>query len=88
MVPVDSSRGTVILFHGYAGNRSQVVEESDFFNEMGYSTVLGDFLGSGGSTGGGTTIGFYESEQVKAVVDFIGGPAILFGTSMGSVAIM
>jgi uncharacterized protein len=92
-VPVDSSTGTVLLFHGYAGNKSQMVKESDQFNEMGFTTILVDFLGSGGSTGNKTTIGFYESDQVKNVFDFFKQKdqdqrIIMFGTSMGAVSIM
>ena len=91
-VPVDGSKGTVLIFHGYAGNKSQMVKESDQFNELGYSTILVDFLGSGGSTGNNTTIGFYESDQVKRVFDYftmLGEERIMmFGTSMGAVAIM
>jgi alpha-beta hydrolase superfamily lysophospholipase len=91
-VPVDSSKGTVLLFHGYAGNKSQMIKESNQFNELGYNTILVDFLGSGGSTGDKTTIGFYESDQVKCVYDYFTTAnekdIIMFGTSMGSVAIM
>lgn len=91
-VPVDNSKGTVLIFHGYAGNKSQMVKESNQFNELGYGTILVDFLGSGGSTGNKTTIGFYESDQVKTVFDFVKTKGheriIMFGTSMGAVAIM
>lgn len=91
-VPVDRSTGTVLIFHGYAGNKSQMVKESNQFNKLGYTTILVDFLGSGGSTGNKTTIGFYESDQVKSVFDFVRNDRqeriIMFGTSMGAVAIM
>ena len=91
-VPVDDSKGTVLIFHGYAGNKSQMVKESNQFNELGFATILVDFLGSGGSTGNSTTIGFYEADQVKTVFDFFKNNnqerMIMFGTSMGAVAIM
>lgn len=91
-VPVESSKGSVLIFHGYAGNKSQMVKESNQFNKLGFTTILVDFLGSGGSTGNRTTIGFYESDQVKTVFDFVRNegeePIIMFGTSMGAVAIM
>src|SRR5262245_47095689 len=32
----DSSRGTVILFHGYGGNKSSMLDKSDIFQQMGY----------------------------------------------------
>jgi pimeloyl-ACP methyl ester carboxylesterase len=82
----------VLIFHGYAGNKSQMVKESIQFNALGYSTILVDFLGSGGSTGNKTTIGFYESEQVKYVYEWFSQISVenilMFGTSMGAVAIM
>jgi len=91
-VPVDSAKGTVILFHGYAGNKSTLLEKSNLFNDLGYNTVLVDFAGSGGSTGNKTTIGFYESDQVKAVMDYVKKTGeqhiVLFGISMGSAAIL
>jgi len=49
-------------------------------------------MGSGGSEGNQTTLGFKESDEVKSVFDYLikqGEKNIyLFGTSMGSVAIM
>lgn len=91
-IPVDDSKGTVLIFHGYAGNKSQMIKESNQFNELGFATILVDFLGSGGSTGNKTTIGYYESDQVKSVFDFVNKDGhrriIMFGTSMGAVAIM
>jgi uncharacterized protein len=91
-IPVDSAKGTVIIFHGYAGNKSQMLKVSEAFRGLGYNSVLVDFLGSGGSTGDRTTIGFYESEQVEGVYRFFKERGeeriVLFGTSMGAVAIM
>ena len=49
-------------------------------------------MGSGGSEGNRATLGFMESEQVKRVYDYLTGKGekkiILFGTSMGAVAIL
>jgi alpha-beta hydrolase superfamily lysophospholipase len=60
--------------------------------EMGFNTLLIDFMGSGGSEGSQTTIGFREAEQVKASFELLkqrGTTDIfLFGTSMGAVAIL
>lgn len=91
-IPIDSSKPTILIFHGYAGNKSQMVKRSNLLNDLGYNTVLVDFLGSGASTGNKTTIGYYESDQVKYVFNFfknqIQSDIILYGISMGSVAIM
>lgn len=57
--------GTVILFHGYGGEKSSMLDKAGIFLKTGYNTLLVDFMGSGGSEGSQTTIGFMEAEQVK-----------------------
>lgn len=85
-------KGTVILFHGYSGEKSSMIDKSNEFIKMGFSTLLVDFMGSGNSEGYQTTIGFKEATQVKTTFDYLqkkGEKNIyLFGTSMGAVAIM
>ncbi|RDI13341.1 hypothetical protein DEU42_103252 [Flavobacterium sp. AG291] len=87
-----NTKGTVILFHGYGGDKSQLIDKSDKFIAMGYNTLLVDFMGSGGSEGNTTTIGYFEAQQVKSCYDYIlktGEKNIhLFGTSMGAAAIL
>ena len=92
LVRNEKPKGTVILFHGYGGEKSSMIDKSNEFIKMGFSTLLVDFMGSGNSEGNQTTIGYKEAEQVKTAFDYIkekGEKNIyLFGTSMGSVAIM
>ncbi|MCE7065297.1 alpha/beta hydrolase [Dyadobacter sp. CY326] len=87
-----SSRGTVIIFHGYAGEKSSMLDRSEEFAKLGFNTFLVDFMGSGGSEGNQTTLGFTEAEEVKTAYDYVlkrGEKSIyLFGTSMGAVAIL
>jgi len=89
---IANAKGTVLLFHGYGGEKSSMLEKSDIFNNLGYSTLLVDFMGSGKSEGNQTTIGYLEAEQVKSSFEYIkekGEQHIyLFGTSMGAVAVM
>lgn len=88
----DDSKGTIILFHGYGGSKSAMLSTSEEFTNQGFNTLLVDFMGSGGSEGNQTTIGFKEAEEVKTCFDFLtknGEKNIyLFGTSLGAVAIM
>jgi alpha-beta hydrolase superfamily lysophospholipase len=88
----DSARGTVILFHGYGGNKSLMLDKADEFLKMGYNTMLVDFMGSGGSEGNTTTIGFKEAAEVQDCYEYLVRNHFqnisLFGTSMGSVAVM
>lgn len=88
----DSGKGTVILFHGYSGEKSSMLDKSDEFLNLGYNTFIVDFMGSGGSEGNQTTLGFKESEEVKTAFDYLTAQGekniYLFGTSMGAVAIL
>lgn len=91
-IPTDRAIGTVILFHGYGGKKSDLLDKSNEFIKMGYNTLLVDFMGSGDSEGNQTTIGYKEAEEVKTTYDYISDRGekniYLFGTSLGAVAIM
>lgn len=91
-ISVDSSKGTVALFHGFSGNKSLMLQKSNEFNILGYNTLLVDLMGSGGSEGYQTTIGYREGDNVKDCYSWLvaqGESNIhLYGTSMGAVAIM
>jgi alpha-beta hydrolase superfamily lysophospholipase len=92
LIKADSSRGSVILFHGYGGEKSSMLDKADEFLKLGYSTLLVDFMGAGGSEGNQTTIGFREAEEVKSCYAYLlskGEKKIyLFGTSLGAAAIL
>lgn len=91
-IKTKNAKGTIVLFHGYGGKKSDMTYKSDEFIKMGYSTLLVDFMGAGGSEGNQTTIGFKEAENVKCCYDYLqqqGEKNIyLFGTSMGAAAIL
>jgi pimeloyl-ACP methyl ester carboxylesterase len=83
----------VILFHGYAGEKSSMLPEAQAFIEFGMSVLLVDFRGSGESSEKYTTIGYHEAEDVAAVIrytqtNFRHTSIILYGHSMGAVAIL
>lgn len=92
LMDVPNAKGTIILFHGYGGEKSSMLDKAYLFQGLGYSTFLVDFMGCGGSEGSQTTIGFKEAMDVKSAYDYIkakgGSTIILFGTSMGAVAAM
>jgi alpha-beta hydrolase superfamily lysophospholipase len=92
-ITVPDSKGTVILFHGYAGEKSSLLGRADQFIALGYTVFLIDFIGSGESNGNTTSVGFHEARQVKVCFDYVKAQQpqteiYLFGTSMGSVAIL
>lgn len=88
----DSSSGTVILFHGYGGTKSSMLDKANEFLSLNYSVLLVDFMGCGDSEGNQTTIGYLEAEQVKSCIAYLREQKeeniFLFGTSMGAAAIM
>lgn len=86
-------RGIALLFHGYAGRKSDLVSEGQAFLEMGFQPVLIDLLGHGGSDGNSTSIGYFEAEDIIASVEFFRGkypeqPLVVFGFSMGAVSVL
>lgn len=92
-VPNPKQSGLVIMFHGYASCKSDLLAAAAQFNLMGYEVLLVDFRGSGGSSGNDTSIGFKESKDVAQSIAYSTNQwpnrrIILYGVSMGSAAIL
>jgi len=91
-IKTENAKGSVILFHGYSGNKSLMLDKAEVFLELGYNTLLVDFMGSGGSEGNQTTIGYLEAGQVQTCFNYLRTQGeqniFLYGTSMGAVATM
>jgi len=93
----DQGKGTplVILFHGYSAEKTSLLREAKILLDLGISVLLVDFRGSGGSSESYTTVGIREGDDVAAVVRYANDSlshthtsTILFGQSMGAVAIL
>jgi pimeloyl-ACP methyl ester carboxylesterase len=86
------AKGTVILFHGYTSCKSMILPRAYPLLRAGYNCLLVDFMGSGGSGGNGTTIGYREAMEVADCYRFIEAKneqkIYMLGSSMGAVAIM
>jgi alpha-beta hydrolase superfamily lysophospholipase len=84
--------GTIIMFHGHAANKSDILEEAQSFQNMNYRVLLVDFRAHGNSEGSVCTIGAEEAKDVKAAYDHVkasGEENIIFwGISMGAAAQM
>jgi len=83
----------VILFHGYSAEKTSLSDEAKILLDLGVSTLLVDFRGSGGSSESYTTIGLRESEDVADIVNYVEknlrhSSVVLFGQSMGAAAIL
>ena len=91
-LPVEGAKGSIVIFHGYLGEKSGMLNKAYVLQAAGYNTLLVDFRGSGGSEGNSTTLGFRETEEVVAAYNWILkkriGLCYLYGNSMGAVAIL
>ncbi|WP_160714591.1 alpha/beta hydrolase [Chitinophaga solisilvae] len=91
-IPTPNATGTVIVLHGYLGNKGAHLAEAMWFRQLGYNVYLQDFRGHGNSDGYTCSIGYYESEDVKLAWDYVTAktpqPVVLWGMSMGAAAIM
>lgn len=64
-------KGVVILMHGIRANRLQLVDHARFLFHAGYSVLLFDFQAHGESVGKHITVGYLESRDATAAVNFI-----------------
>ncbi|MCP5022687.1 MAG: alpha/beta fold hydrolase [bacterium] len=83
----------VIIFHGYSTEKTTLLREAKGMLELGASVLLVDFRGSGGSSESYCTVGVHEARDVAAMVRYARqqlehSSIVLFGQSMGAVAIM
>ena len=92
LMKTEAAKGTVILFHGFGDEKSMMLDRAYVLLNLGYNTLLVDFMGSGGSEGNQTSIGFYEAKEVKSAFDYVSSQGekniVLLGVSMGAAAIM
>lgn len=78
---------TVILAHGWTGNKSGQLDEALLFHD-GFNAVLFDFRNHGQSGDAATTQGIHEQRDLGAIVDWLvreKGPEtiVIWGQSMG-----
>ncbi len=91
-IKTEHPRGTVVLCHGYRHSKELMSRYCGLFK--GYNLLLFDFRGAGQSGGAFSSLGYYESEDVKAAIAFARvhsaqpTPLIVFGVSMGAAAIL
>ena len=62
-VPAEGARGTVLFFHGNAGNISHRLDYLLMFNRLRYSTLIVDYRGYGRSTGTPSEAGTYRDAE-------------------------
>jgi fermentation-respiration switch protein FrsA (DUF1100 family) len=87
-VPVQAARGTVLFFHGNAGNISHRIDYLSMFHRLGYQTFIFDYRGYGQSSGTPSESGTYA--DAEAAWNYLVGEKgiqpnriALFGESLG-----
>ena len=84
--------GTVIMFHGHGSSRSGIIKEAEAFYEMGWNVLMVDFRAHGNSEGSLSTVGYFESKDVKAAYSYIQSKKekniVLWGISLGASSIL
>lgn len=92
-VPHAETKGLVLMFPGYAESKESLLPSASTLHAIGYSLLLVDFRGAGGSSGGETSLGVREAKDVARSVEYAhvqwpGQPIVLYGMSMGAAAVM
>ncbi len=88
-IPSDNARGTVLFFHGNAGNISHRLESIATFKRMRLNVFIFDYRGYGQSQGRATETGTYRDAKAawSYLVETRGIEAnkiIVFGRSLGA----
>jgi fermentation-respiration switch protein FrsA (DUF1100 family) len=68
-VPAENALGSVLFFHGNAGNISHRLEYLEMFHRLRYSTLIVDYRGYGQSTGSPSETGTYR--DARAAWDYL-----------------
>ena len=91
--PVASEK-YIVLCHGYGFNRVGGIKYIEIFLKEGFNIVVYDHRNSGESEGQYTTMGYFEKEDLKLVIDYVYsrfGQQIILGThgeSMGAATVL
>lgn len=87
-VPAPDAKGTVLFFHGNAGNISHRINYLTMFRRLGYNTLLFDYRGYGQSSGTPSESGTYLDAQAAwrhliVTQKIVPEQIVLFGESLG-----
>ena len=89
---LEACRGTVVLVHGLNRSRAEMLSRAVFLAKNGYNALLFDLRHHGESGGKISSLGYYESNDVLAALNYLREqrhlecPVGLWGVSMGATA--
>jgi len=83
--PAPKQKGTVIVFHGNAGNAADRVYYLDALVPLGYRVILAEYPGYGGRKGDLGEASFVSDARasIRLASEQFGKPVILLGESLG-----
>lgn len=87
------TKKTVIIAHGYKGNRETMANYVKMFHEMGFNALVPDDRGHGESSGNYINFGWLDRldylQWINRVIDHVGKDSdiLLFGVSMGGATV-
>ena len=82
--PDTSSKGIVLLAHGWGRNRDRMVNRARMFGRWGYTTVIHSARDHGNSSPRRYMNAYRFAEDIEAVMNWIDSPVILYGHSAGA----
>jgi fermentation-respiration switch protein FrsA (DUF1100 family) len=88
-IPNNSAKGTVVFFHGNAGNISHRLESIDVFNRLDLNVFIIDYRGYGQSEGKVTEKGTYRDAEAAWIYltetrGISAKKIVIFGRSLGA----
>ena len=91
--PPAAPRDAIIICHGFAMNRNELLDLARGLRERGHAVLVFDFRAHGDSEGERSTIGLREADDIGAAIGFLKGrdelaglPIGVAGISMGAAA--
>ncbi|MCD6296108.1 MAG: alpha/beta hydrolase [Deltaproteobacteria bacterium] len=82
--PEGTSRGIVLLAHGWSRNRDRMTGRAKIFGKLGFTTVMHSARDHGNSSSHRFMNAFRFAEDIEAVLNWINEPVLLYGHSAGA----
>lgn len=79
-------RGVVLMAHGWGRNRDRMVRRARHFGRLGFTAVIHSARDHGRSSPRRLMNAVKMAEDIEAVLDWVGEPALLYGHSAGAAA--
>jgi uncharacterized protein len=76
-------RAALVVAHGFAMNRSELLDLAHALQARGYAVLLFDFRAHGASDGVRSTVGYREANDIIAAIDYLRDRADLTGLPIG-----